>query len=277
VDRELAASGSGGAGYYPIQVPFLLNPVFKRNFSYREAVVPELAQFAICGWEIEPAVRPNETVENVIVPDACVDLLADTGNGLVGFAGMKRTEFHFPLPAGSSSFGFRLRPGAFHVLTGLSADRAMDGFVPLVSLDPGFDALSFAGLSADRQKLALRERLSALAAGRQPSRFMTLFDQLHTWPPGQVGDVCAALSYSPKQCQRLFVQNFGLTPKTVLGVLRFQRALAALTRPGAKAGQALSVEGYYDQPHLIKDVKRSLGLTPTELIRSCLQDDEFLQ
>ncbi|MDR1432438.1 MAG: helix-turn-helix domain-containing protein [Propionibacteriaceae bacterium] len=254
-----------------------MNLAFKRNFRYREAVVPQFAGFAICSWEIQPVALPGESVENVIIPDACIDLVADARSGQVGFAGMKQTDFHFALPAGSSSFGFRLKPGAFHTLTGLPADQAMDGFVPLDSLDKGFDSRAFPGLVADRQRRVLRERLAALAAGRQPSQFMALFDELYASPPGQVGDICAALGYSLKQCQRLFVQHYGLTPKMVLCVLRFQRALAALAVPGARAGDALRVEGYYDQPHLIKDVKQHIGITPSQLIRVCGHDGGFLQ
>ncbi|MDR3053591.1 MAG: hypothetical protein LBU48_07010 [Coriobacteriales bacterium] len=42
---------------------------------------------------------------------------------------------YYPIPADSSSFGFWLRPGAFHCLTGIPAELAMDGFVALDALD----------------------------------------------------------------------------------------------------------------------------------------------
>jgi hypothetical protein len=59
----------------------------------------------------------------------------------------------------------------------------MDRFAPLVKLGQGFDARCFAGLSADRQKLALRERLSDLAAWRRWRQ--VAYDPLGrgaTWP-----------------------------------------------------------------------------------------------
>jgi AraC-like DNA-binding protein len=266
-----------GSGYYPVQLPFLLNERFKQNVLYAEAVYPDCSEFAICFWEMEPKVSPNQTVENIILPDACIDLLVDAGERVVGFTGMKETEFHLPIPAGTSSFGFRLRPGAFHCLTGESAELAMDGFVALEALDHSFSTASFFELSVNEQKKALKERLLSLGEAKKPSDFMDLFDTLFKVPPSTVKVICESLGYSQKQCERLFRKHFGLTPKVVLSILRFQNTLRTLTSDKAKQGDILHIEGYYDQPHLNRDIKQTLGLTPLELIKACRKDDDFIQ
>jgi AraC-like DNA-binding protein len=258
-------------------VPFLLNQKFKRNVLYTETVFSDCFNFAICFWEMEPKIHPNQTVENIILPDACIDLLVNDGEQAVGFVGMKETEFQFPIPADSHSFGFRLRPGAFHCLTGKSAELAMDGFVSLEAVDDSFFSELFFKLPVNQQKEELKQRLLTLIQNQQPSDFMKLFDTLDLNTPNTVSEICQSLSYSQKQCERLFKQHFGLTPKVVLSILRFQKALRVLTSNNAKQGDILRIEGYYDQPHLYRDVKQSIGLTPLELIRTCSEKDDFIQ
>jgi AraC-like DNA-binding protein len=221
---------------------------------------------------MEPKVSPNQTVENIILPDACIDLLVNAGEQAIGFVGMKETEFHFPIPADSSSFGFRLKPGAFYCLTNKTAEVAMDGFVPLVAVDPSFSEAAFFELPVSDQKRVLKERLLLLMQGRSSSDFMELFAALSAAPPNNVDEICKTLNYSQKQCERLFKQHFGLTPKVVLSILRFQNALQVLTSTEAKQSDILRIEGYYDQPHFNRDVKQSIGLTPLELIRACRED-----
>jgi methylphosphotriester-DNA--protein-cysteine methyltransferase len=263
--------------YYPIQAPFLFSANFKRNVAYLETVYPECSDFAICFWELEPKTIPNLTVDNIIVPDACIDLVVNPNTLSVGFAGMKKTEFHFPLPAESSSFGFRLKPGAFFQLTGKSAALAMDGFVPLDTIDNSFTNNRFFNLSIVAQKVALRRCLRELSANKTPSYFMKLFDSLHGAPPDNAHDLCTSLGYSQKQCERLFSKNYGLAPKVVLGILRFQNALRVLTSNRVKPSDVLRIQGYYDQPHFIRDMKQTIGLTPLELIRACRKDVDFIQ
>jgi AraC-like DNA-binding protein len=226
---------------------------------------------------MEPKTNPNRTVDNIILPDACVDLSVDAEEKAIGFAGMKKTEFHYPVVSGSSSFGFRLKPGAFQCLTGLSAEVAMDDFVSLRDFDMAFHANKFFTLQPMEQMSVLKEYLLDLTANKKPTEFMELFDSLYADTPDNVSEICQMLNYSQKQCERLFKKYFGLTPKMILSVLRFQNALRILTSVNVKQSDILRIEGYYDQPHFNKDVKQSIGLTPLELIRACREDVDFIQ
>jgi len=263
--------------YNPVQAPALLSERFKRNLVYTETAVPDCACFAICLWEMRPRQTPNETVDNIILPDGCIDLLANVNEMAVGFSGMKKTDFHYPVPAGTTAFGFRLRPGAFRELTGRPASQAMDAFLPLERVDASFSPEEFSRLPLDGQKEALAGALRKLAAGKSASGFIRLFESLYRDPPETAARLSKAISYSQKQCERLFAEHYGLTPKVVLSVIRFQKALRTLTSKDAKPSDVLRVEGYYDQPHMIKDVKQAIGLTPMELVRRCREDVEDLQ
>jgi AraC-like DNA-binding protein len=274
---EIMKLNISASEYYPIQIPFLLNENFKRNVSYSEALCPDIANFAICFWEMKPNTNPNQTVENIILPDACVDLLVDVGEKVIGFAGMKKTEFHYPIVSGSSSFGFRLKPGAFQCLTGLPAEIAMDSFVSLRDFDMAFHTNKFFALQPMEQMSFLKEYLFDLAENKKPTEFMELFDSLYANTPDNVSEICQMLNYSQKQCERLFKKYFGLTPKMILSILRFQSALRILTSVNVTQCDILRIKGYYDQPHLNKDVKQSIGLAPLELIKACREDVDFIQ
>jgi AraC-like DNA-binding protein len=75
------------------------------------------------------------------------------------------------------------------------------------------------------------------------------------------------LGFSPKQTQRIFSANFGLTPKVVLSILRFQKCLHILTSGKAVPSDVLNLVNFYDQAHFINDFKRNIGITPFELVR----------
>jgi methylphosphotriester-DNA--protein-cysteine methyltransferase len=159
----------------------------------------------------------------------------------------------------------------------LSAEKAMDGFVSLEDFDMAFSASKFFGLQPTEQKVVLKEYLFALAENKKPTEFMELFDNLYTDTPDNVSEICRMLNYSQKQCGRLFKKHFGLTPKMILSILRFQNALRILAADNVKQSDILRIEGYYDQPHFNRDVKQSIGLTPLELIRICREDVDFIQ
>jgi AraC-like DNA-binding protein len=77
----------------------------------------------------------------------------------------------------------------------------------------------------------------------------------------------AELGWSRKQLAARFRDEVGLTPKTAARVLRFQALLAGLRSGGTREWVDLALEcGYFDQSHLVRDVRRFTGLTPTELV-----------
>ena len=72
---------------------------------------------------------------------------------------------------------------------------------------------------------------------------------------------------SPKKLIRLFAEEVGMTPKTYLRVTRFQRVLDRVHRaPGVDWMEEVERNGYYDQPHFIREFREFSGFTPTEYI-----------
>jgi AraC-like DNA-binding protein len=206
-------------------------------------------------------------VDNVIVTDGCIDLVVEYDRKRIGYAGMRKTEFHYKIDSGARCMGARLKPGAFYQLTGLPAGAAMDAFLPLDAVDKAFDCAAFFAFSFERAKVYFKEYLSELTRDKVPDNFTLLFDALSQSPPVTAGDLYNRLHFSSRQCQRLFAKRFGLSPQMALCLIRFQKCLEILTGGKAAPSDILNATTYYDQSHFIKDFKRNLGLTPFELTR----------
>ncbi len=75
--------------------------------------------------------------------------------------------------------------------------------------------------------------------------------------------------YTERHIRRLFEKYIGISPILFKRIMRYQKTLRALNVDPKQDLSNLAVEqGYYDQPHFIKEFKRFQGVTPTEFIRS---------
>lgn len=220
---------------------------------------------------------------------AGVPLVVDLGDGwriatpaagyrpqhLVGFAAGMHDTFALTEPAGPA-FGVQvnLSPLGARRLFGLPMHELTNRVVPLDQL-------------LGREAEVLTDRLQT--ARSWPDRF-TIVDQAlagclrdasavspaveWAWKrlEGTAGQVSIArlgheLGWSRKRLVARFREEIGLTPKTAARVLRFQ-ALGMRLRSGSARGWAdLALEcGYFDQSHLVREVRRLAGVTPTELL-----------
>ncbi len=253
--------------YYPVQIPYILSKEFSDSVTYSEEIDARLKDFVICFWEIQSTREQKKSIENIIVADGCIDLVCDFHNKLIGFAGMSKTQFEFKINTPSSYYGMRMKPGAFYFLTGIAAAEVMDRYIPLNSYDSAFDADSFFSLSFVDAKSCMKNYAYKLCSHKNPNQFVELFDTLYKNIPDTASSIYESLGFSAKQTQRLFSKNFGLTPRVVLSILRFQKCLEILTSGKAAPGDVLNLVNFYDQAHFINDFKRNIGLTPFELIR----------
>ena len=180
---------------------------------------------------------------------------------------MNKTVFDFRLSLPSRSFGARLMPGAFHQLTGLPASAAMNTFLPVEAVCKSFDRKVFLSLPYEQAKEYFKAFLCAETKGKTPDLFTRLFHILADDIPVTTLQLAQTLHFSPRQCQRLFMEHYGLTPKMALCIVRFQKCLQLLTAPPIASADIIDTTNYYDQPHFINDFKRNMGITPMELLR----------
>jgi AraC-like DNA-binding protein len=71
--------------------------------------------------------------------------------------------------------------------------------------------------------------------------------------------VARACGLGPRQLERRFLDDVGVTPKAMARIVRFQRALREL-RSGLPPADVAAACGFADQPHLAREFRRFAGL-----------------
>ena len=74
------------------------------------------------------------------------------------------------------------------------------------------------------------------------------------------------LKYSRRQAERLVTRYFGLAPAALARKFRAIRAANLLAQPGlSDEAESEIASAFYDQPHMIREIRRYTGYTPTRL------------
>lgn len=77
------------------------------------------------------------------------------------------------------------------------------------------------------------------------------------------------VGFSQKHFIKIFKENVGMTPKSYLKIIRFQKAIQEIEQNRTANWTSVAFEsGYYDQAHFINDFRNFSGLTPTEFLKS---------
>lgn len=91
-----------------------------------------------------------------------------------------------------------------------------------------------------------------------------------------IGDLYASVSVSPRQLQRICRRFFGVPPAQVLKRFRALRAAMVLAQPSlSEQLRAELMATYFDQAHLIRDIRRYTGRTPSQFRQGSLSTDLF--
>lgn len=108
----------------------------------------------------------------------------------------------------------------------------------------------------------LTRRLRVPVAGER--RVARAFERLTLGEP--VSAAAAFIEVSVTHLERLFAEHFGVPPSVAARLHRLDRLVATLRRDPARRWADLVHElGFADQPHLVREVKRLTGFTPSAL------------
>ena len=80
--------------------------------------------------------------------------------------------------------------------------------------------------------------------------------------------ISAKVGFSQKHLIKLFKDNVGVTPKSFLKIIRFQKAITEISASKRPDWIGIALEsGYYDQAHFINDFKAFSGFTPNQYMQ----------
>lgn len=185
------------------------------------------------------------------------------------------TSMHQEIPAGGTVVGVRLRPGVLGGVVGVPADELVDQDIAGSDLWRDLARLTDVLGEAATPWVAL-DRLQAFvarSAGEPDPLVSEAVRCLMPWHGHGTTALPALLSISERQLLRRCRAAVGVGPKELHRVLRFQGFVARVQASIARSGAAdvdlarWAVEsGYHDQPHLGRECRRLLGVTPGEFL-----------
>lgn len=252
-------------------------PSLTDHLHYREFdPSPALTAFVMSYWEFTatPTYPPDEV--HVIWPDGCVSLSVVRRGGWTGarVLGPSAVAPRVPLQPGDHGWGIRFWPDAGGQALGTPA-RRLRGYAG--SADAVIGARSAADLVAalapcrtpPDAPTALDDWLRRHLAGAAPiddvaRRAVTALIASDGRAP--MDQLAAAMRLSLRQVQRRFGDAVGLSPKEFARIRRLRAALSRLLESPRETWGTIAAElGYADQAHLVRDVVKLTGLTPTAI------------
>jgi AraC-like DNA-binding protein len=182
--------------------------------------------------------------------------------------------------------GASLTHMAWQRLSNLPADEVHDRLLPADAV-LGADqiaALEAAAADCHEGKIAPAELCALLtgviAAGPHALRadHAAVAEAILRWLASgfdpALADLYASVSVSPRQVQRICRRFFGVAPAQVLKRFRALRAAMLLSQPGiSRDVHDQLMATFFDQAHLIRDIRRYTGRTPSQFRRQSLAEE----
>ena len=251
---------------------------------------PPLSRFVAYLWWMRDA--PAHTTER-IVPSGTLELVVNLREDEIGIyrtdmaerqrhagavvSGAYRRFFVADTRAHASIVGVHFKPGGAGAVLGLPPGELADRHVDLACLWGRAaielrEQLCAAETPAERfaaLEAILRSRLPARSDGH--GAVPLALAQLAR-PGTTVRDVAAGVHLSWRRLIEVFTAEVGMTPKRLQRVLRFQQASRiARQSPAPDWARVAQLCGYFDQSHLIHDMRAFTGLSPGQLIEASKQ------
>jgi len=246
---------------------------------------PDLADCVAWYWSVDAAPGAPVDLRVDVYVDARADLvfnfgapyrrtrLGEAAQELVAsnFDAQRTTPIVIEQRGAVSIAGVRFRAGGVAPFTDATLADVTDHVVPVDRVF-GAEALELerALRAAAGDPEAQRRLFDAFFLGRRRrdrgrTTFARLLAQLmEPATDATVASAAAACGVSARHATRLFRRHLGLPPRTMLQVTRFQRALDAMAAtPDGTVAAIAAACGYYDQAHLVRDVRRLAGGPPT--------------
>lgn len=250
-----------------------------RPFRYEEfAANPRVTDWVLTYWSFESRLAEGEAFVHHVWPDGCVSVsVAMHGGRPLGtmVTGPRVEAAQVTIREDVTVHGIRFRPEAGGLVCGRPAASLRGRMVPGVELlGAGAERLgralaaapelgAGAGAVLDRW---FEENLGGLAAA-DPLVRRAVDTIVSARGSLSVMGLAGRVGLSPRQLQRRFRRAVGLTAKEYSRVRRMRSALEAFLCGGTEASAIAYRLGYADQSHLITELGRLTGLTPSVLER----------
>lgn len=256
--------------YYPKQIPYLLDKEFKESIEYVEYNIKELENYCMCIWTMKSKKILDKTITNNILPDACIDIVIDFANNTICFAGFSKETEVFQLNKNIDYMGVRLKPSIFYLLFNIEADKIMDNETPFCDIEKENSLDKILNLKSTNERIEyLKGYLFQKTKDKIEMPFVAIVEGLYNSPKEQnVIEIAKKMGYNERHLYRVFKMNFGVSPKVLLNILRLHLCLTLILEENMNLVDIALFCGFYDQSHLIREIKRYTGFSPLKIIEN---------
>ena len=257
------------------------------DFHYEEIrPPPALAAHLRCIWRLRAPVA-DAPPPQPIVPDGCVELVLNLADPFIRHTGPgsshvqpsrliagQITRAITIAPSGRTDlWGIRFQPWAAAGFLGVHGTELRDRMIAVDDASPALDSRLDAVVESATEVERGHRLIEALHAHARmihtrddilPELVADIADERE---PLSVRALAARAGLGTRRLQALFAERVGMSPKMLMRLTRFQRALRiARERDDLSWGAVAHEAGYYDQPHLNHDCQEITGRTPSALV-----------
>ena len=168
-------------------------------------------------------------------------------------------------------FGFGMLPAGWAALMGSHGEKLTDRAIDAADLFGDWInevADAILGAANDEARLIIGNNFVRAVLKQTEAPAMWFIRTVDEWltrsASPQVHDLVEATGMSIRSVERMTKHYYGLSPRMLARKYRAVRAAAALAR-GETLDQAQLGDAFYDQSHLIREIKRFAGATPGQL------------
>ncbi|MBO9201937.1 MULTISPECIES: helix-turn-helix domain-containing protein [Niastella] len=221
---------------------------------------PLLREYVDSFWLLHNQSHQEKTV--VILPDGRIDLFlsrSSTEPFRLTLMGIGSQPDQAVIAPNSTTYAISFKLPAVEYIFGEPMANLLN---TAQTLPPGF----WGFMEADLQHFDhFCRKASQLIQSKLPAetdtRKMDLFNRIYEAQGNvHINEVSQQVYWSSRQINRYFNQQFGLSMKAYCDILRFRAAF-----PQLKEGKLFPEEGFADQSHFIKAVKKLAGVSPKVL------------
>ncbi len=243
------------------------------KLKYREHKPSKfLNQFVECFWEYE---NTGDERKHTILPDGMFELISeynsDTHTRLI-LTGIWTEPIDVTIPKNGKILGIRFKLLAAEFIFPEQVKQLQNK--SLIILQPRCNLEAYTKNNFEffitKTTACINKDINNLNLPKVDKRKLKLFDLIYNKRCYSVEELSQAVSWSSRQINRYFNNQFGFSLKEYLKILRCSNSYREISN-----GILSPKKDYYDQSHFIKEIKKYTGTTPKKLYQN--KNDRFLQ
>jgi AraC-like DNA-binding protein len=279
VDLGQQAQAASRGGHAPMTAPI------RTETSHSARILaphPSLAASVRCYFAAQ---THGDVGGHPLLPDGCVDLLFhltdSPGAPISSVVGVTTSPLRVHPAPGTALFGVTFSPGEALRFLDVPLHSLSDRIVDLTEL-LGSDALAIAsrlrGASTNEARAASIDAflLDRLARSRRQCPLARPALEVLRAHGGQLSmrALHREVGSSERRLQRAFLQETGVSPKTMARIMRLQTVIARLARHPVPTMTILAYEsGFADQAHFNHEFRALTGMSPAAFARAVRAND----